>query len=229
MRLKPPRVPPAATAAFEAAFGPRVVPGNYTVMMTRGKETYTTPLVVGLDVRAKFTEDDRRQDFDAVIRVYNLLGDMSFDVDRLNGVRDALAARAGQVKEADPLHKQLLTMSESIDALRRKIVATKEGGAITGEERIREKTSTLYGDLTNYEGKPADYQLGRIDSLKKELGDVETEFEAFVAKDLAAVNKSLARKKLQTVQPLVRTQWEAANGDGESGTSRPAAPIKVRH
>jgi uncharacterized coiled-coil DUF342 family protein len=154
---------------------------------------------------------------------------MSFDVDRLNGVRDALTARAAQVKEADPLHQQLLNVSESIDAVRRKIVATKEGGAITGEERIREKTSTLYGELTNYEGRPADYQVGRIDSLKKELGDVETEFEALVTKDLAAVNKALAKKKLQTVQPLVRTQWEAANSDGESGTSRPAASINLRH
>jgi len=31
MRLKAPRVPAAATAAFEAAQGPRVVPGTYTV------------------------------------------------------------------------------------------------------------------------------------------------------------------------------------------------------
>ena len=58
---------------------------------------------------------------------------------------------------------------------------------------------------------------------------METEFEAFVTKDLAAVNKSLAKKKLQTVQPLVRTQWEAANGDGDSGASRPATSIKLRH
>jgi hypothetical protein len=151
---------------------------------------------------------------------------MSFDVDRINGVRDALAARGGQVKEADPLHKQLVAMSESLDAMRRKVVATKEGGAITGEERIREKTSTLYGSLTNYEGKPADYQLARIDSLKKELGDVETEFEGFVSKDLALVNKSLAKKKLQTVQPLTRTQWEAVNGDAGSGTSRSATSVK---
>ncbi len=114
MRLKAPRVPPAATAAFEAAFGPRVVPGTYTVKMTRGKETFTTPLDLGLDVRAKFNTEDRRQDFEAVMRVYVLLGDMSFDVDRINSVRDALAARAGKVKESNPLHKQLLTMSESV-------------------------------------------------------------------------------------------------------------------
>jgi hypothetical protein len=221
-------VPPAATAAFEAAFGPRVVPGTYTVKMTRGKETFTTPLNVSLDTRAKFKPEDRRQDFEAVMRVYNLLGDMSFDVDRINSVRDALAARAGKVKDADPLHKQLVTMSESVDAMRRKIVATKEGGAITGEERIREKTTGLYGDLTNYEGRPADYQLARIDSLKKELGDVETEFEGFVTKELAALNKSLVKRKLEAVEPLTRKQWEAASGDEQSGSSSSARSVRVR-
>ena len=38
MHLKPPRVPPAATAAFGAAVGPRVLPGDYTVRMTRGEK-----------------------------------------------------------------------------------------------------------------------------------------------------------------------------------------------
>src|SRR5713101_2963005 len=33
MRLKPPRVPPAASVAFEASEGPRVLPGTYTVKM----------------------------------------------------------------------------------------------------------------------------------------------------------------------------------------------------
>ena len=55
MRLKAPRVPPAATAAFEASEGPRVLPGTYTVKMTRGKDTYTTELKMGLDPRAKFS------------------------------------------------------------------------------------------------------------------------------------------------------------------------------
>src|SRR5205807_1014559 len=38
MRIRAPRVPPAATAAFEAAQGPRILPGTYTVKMTRGTE-----------------------------------------------------------------------------------------------------------------------------------------------------------------------------------------------
>ena len=41
-------------------------------------------------------------------------------------------------RRADPLHKKLTGLAASSDQIRSKIVATKEGGAITGEERLRE-------------------------------------------------------------------------------------------
>lgn len=213
MRLKAPRVPPAATAAFEAAQGPRVLPGTYTVKMTRGTDTLSTELVVTLDPRANYTADDRKREFEASMRLYNFLSDMSFDVDRINGVRDALAERAAKAKGDAGLAKRVQDLSQKADELRKKIVATKEGGAITGEERIREKTTALYGDLLIYEGRPTDYQVARIDSLKKELGDVEAEFESMIIKDLVSVNKSLSQKKLEPVQPLTRKTWDTTNGD----------------
>lgn len=228
MRLKPPRVPPAATAAFEAAFGPRVEPGTYTVKLTRGKDVFTMPLAVGLDTRAKFSVEERRQEFQAAMRVYNLLADMSFDVDRINGLRDALTTRAGRLKAGDPLQKQLADMSHNVDDMRRKIVATKEGGAITGEERIREKTTGLYGDLLTYEGRPTDYQLARIDSLKKELEDSEKEFDTYIAKEVAAVNKLLAKKKVETVTPLARKAWDATNTESEAGPAAAGAAFRER-
>jgi photosystem II stability/assembly factor-like uncharacterized protein len=221
MRLKAPRVPPAATAAFEATQGPRVMPGSYTVKMTRGKETYSTQLVLELDPRAKFTLEDRKLEFDAATRVYRLLGDMSFDVDKINGVHDALTERGAQVKADAVFSKRLQELADKVEAMRKKIVATKEGGAITGEERIREKTTQLYGAILNYEGRPADYQVARIDSLKKELEDVVGEFDAFVAKELPAVNKTLSQKKLEVIQPIDRKAWDAA--DAESGSGAPGA------
>ena len=227
MRIKAPRVPPAASAAFEAAQGPRVLPGTYTVKMTRGAETYTTQLVVTLDPRAKFNLEDRKMELDAAMRVYNLLGDMSFDADRINSVRDALTDRSGKIKDDTAFAKRLQDLSQKVDELRKKIVATKEGGAITGEERIREKTTSLYGDLIFYEGRPADYQVARIDSLKKELGDVETEFDGLVAKELTAVNKSLSQKKMETIPQLTRKAWDAANGDsGGTGASKSFALLR---
>jgi photosystem II stability/assembly factor-like uncharacterized protein len=213
MRLKAPHVPPAATAAFEAAQGPRVLPGTYTVKMTRGKETYTTQLTVELDPRAKFTLEDRKLEFDAAIRLHRLLGDMSFDVDRINGVHTALLERGAKVKGDAALGKRLQELAEKVETIRKKIVATTEGGAVTGEERIREKTTLLYGEILNYEGRPTDYQTARIDSLKKELEDVASEFDTFVSKELSAVNKSLSQKKLEPIQPIDRKTWDAADAD----------------
>ena len=85
------------------------------------------------------------------------------------------------------------------DALRKEIVATKEGGAITGEERLREHTDSLYGALQSYEGAPANYLVARTDALEKELADVEHGFENFLATDIAKVNGALRARKLAPI------------------------------
>ena len=218
MNLKAPHVPPAATAAFEASNGPRVIPGSYTVKMTRGNETYTERIDVRLDARAKYSMEDRKANFDASMRVYNLLGDMSYDVDRINGTRLALQDRRSTLAKDAVLAQQLDGLADKVDQIRKKIVATKEGGAVTGEERIREKTTELYSELTGYEGRPAAYQVARIDSLKKELGDVDGEFDALMAKELPSVNKALAKKKLAPIEPMTRKDWDTANS-GDDGAA----------
>jgi len=218
MNLKAPHVPPAATAAFEASNGPRVIPGSYTVKMTRGNETYTERIDVRLDARAKYSMEDRKANFDASMRVYNLLGDMSYDVDRINGTRLALQDRRSTLAKDAVLAQQLDGLADKVEQIRKKIVATKEGGAVTGEERIREKTTELYSELTGYEGRPAAYQVARIDSLKKELGDVDGEFDALMAKELPSVNKALAKKKLAPIEPMTRKDWDTANS-GDDGAA----------
>jgi len=228
MRLKAPHVPPAATAAFEANQGPRVLPGTYTVKMTRGKQTYTTQLVLELDPRAKFSMEDRRLEFDAAMRAYRLLGEMSFQVDRINGVHDALMERGTKLKGDPTFSKRLQELAGKVEAMRKKIVATTEGGAITGEERIREKTTQLYGAILNYEGRPTDYQVARIDSLKKELDEVAGEFDAVVTNELPAVNKTLSQKKLEAIQPMDRKAWDVANSDSEEGARTGGAALHER-
>ncbi|HKB47789.1 MAG TPA: hypothetical protein VKC57_08835, partial [Ktedonobacterales bacterium] len=138
MHLKPPRVPPAATAAFAAAVGPRVLPGVYTVRMTRGEKVYTTQLTVALDPRAQFTVADRKAQFDLVNQIGAQLNRMSGAVDAILGVRDSAQARASKLPEGDSLRTKLQDLARAADGVRSKIVATKEGGAITGEERLRE-------------------------------------------------------------------------------------------
>jgi len=86
--------------------------------------------------------------------------------------------------------------------LRKEIVATKEGGAITGEERLREHLDQAYGALLSYEGRPGDYQVARVDVLDRELQGVEKRANALVAGDLPKFNDALKGKGLETISLL---------------------------
>lgn len=224
MRLPPPRVPTAAVAAFAAATGPRVLPGTYTVRMTKDKNVYTTKLELKLDPRAKHTFADRKADFDLSMKVYALLGDMTFDVDRINGVRLALEARAAGLPANDPLVERLRKAASQVDELRKKIVATKEGGAITGEERLREFLTSLYGDVVFYEGRPSQTQVERADSIARELGDVRKDFDAWAVRELAGINAALAAKQLPPITVISRADWEKTSS--QSGARRGANAVE---
>jgi photosystem II stability/assembly factor-like uncharacterized protein len=212
MRLKPPKVPTAATAAFGAAVGPRVLPGVYTVKMTKDKQVYTTQLQITPDPRAKHSAEDRKAQFDLAQKLYKLLGEMSFAVERINNARLALESRASQLPPDDPLRKQLQTAAAQADEQRKKIVATKEGGAITGEERLREFLADLYSNVISYEGRPSQTQSERADSLARELGDVMKDFDGWETKELSGLNSALAKKRLEAIKPLTREEWEKGEG-----------------
>ncbi len=208
MRLKPPKVPRAASAAFAASVGPRLLPGIYTVKMTKDKQVYTTQLQVVTDPRSQHTPADRRAELDLSMKLYDLLGNMTFSVERINEVRLALDDRASKLPANDPFIKRLRDASAAVGELRKKIVATTEGGAITGEERLRENLADLYGNVVGYEGRPAAAQVERTDVLARELADVIKDFDAWLAKELVQVNSDLEKKKLETIKPLTREEWE---------------------
>ena len=176
MRLPPPIIPPGAQVLFQASEGPRVLPGTYPVKLVKGDQTYNGQVTLVLDPRAKFNLDDRKADYDLSLKLYKMLGHMSYEVAAILAVRDGATDRASKLPKSNPLNARLETLSSKADALRSKIVATKEGGAITGEERIREHVGELYGDVTQYEGRPTNYQVARADSLDHELADVVADF-----------------------------------------------------
>jgi len=215
MRLKAPTVPPAASASFGAAFGPRVLPGTYTVRMSKDKDVFTTRLQVVADPRARYPLADRQAQFALALKLSGLLGDMTFAVERMNGVRQALDDRAAKLPSGDSLAARLNAASSAVDLLRKKIVATKEGGMITGEERLRENLADLYGNVAVfYEGRPTQTQIERGDAIARELADVVRDFDAWTGRELPGLNAALAAKRLESIRVLSREQWEAKAAAG---------------
>ena len=199
MQVAPPRVPRAAQLAGSATSGPRIVPGTYTLRLTRGSDVVETKLEVGLDRRAPYKPADRKAQFDAVMRAHALFGTMTGLVDKLDGMRAAVADRIAAVPGTDPLAGQLRAVGLRLDEIKKLVVATTEGGAITGEERIREHLDLLYGAMLRWEGRPTKYQLARIDTLDRELGDVGKQLADVVAKEVRGLDGALQQHKLAPI------------------------------
>ena len=85
----------------------------------------------------------------------------------------------------------------------------KEGGGITGEERLREYVALLYGAITGYPGKPSNAQLDRKEALKKDIATADKEVESYIQKELPGLNQGLASLQL-FLKPLSREDWQKA-------------------
>src|SRR5260370_14086096 len=159
------------------------------------------------------------------MKLYNLLAHMTYAVDAIEGVRDAANARMAKLPQKDSLRPQLQQLAGKCDEFRSKIVATKEGGMITGEERIREHIGQVYGSVAGYEGQPTDYQEVRTGALAHELEDVITDFQKLTERDLSAVNSALKKKKLHAISLRNEADWRKAHEGGKGGSG--AAQLRL--
>jgi photosystem II stability/assembly factor-like uncharacterized protein len=231
MSVKPPLVPPAASVAGNSLQGPRVPPGTYTVRLTKGDQVFEERITVGLDRRAQFSVADRQANFDASMRVHGMFGRMSDLVAKIQAVRAGADAIGGKLPADDALRAQLTALSARVETLRKEIVATKEGGAITGEERLREHMDSLYGGLIGYEGKPADTLVAYIGVLDRRLSALEADFATVLGGDLAQANAALKARGLPEIRvpekaPLAWQSSGIPDAATQQGRRRAGKPKK---
>ncbi|HEX8112712.1 MAG TPA: hypothetical protein VF516_33505 [Kofleriaceae bacterium] len=207
MRLPPPKLPPAATEvqSIYSFLGPRVPDGTYTVRIKKGDKTYTTPLKIVQDPRSTHSAADRALQQKTVHELYGMLNDLTYLVDALADLKAQAADRSAHAKDA---RKSTDDLAAALEALRSKLVATREVGFISGEEQLRERLGECYGGVNGYDGRPTESQLHRKDVLKKELADAATELDGIVKAHLEAVNAALARDKLPPITKLSRDDWQ---------------------
>ena len=205
-RLKPPKVPPAASLVEQpfAFFGPQVEPGTYTVKLLRGKQTYTGKFQLLPDARSQATPDDLAQQHKTVMQLYSMLGQLTYVSDATVDLRDQARQRSAQAKDRK-LKSQLDSLATELDDFHSTLVSVKEGGMITGEHKLRENIGELYGGVNGFEGKPTRSQSERTAVLQAQLDDATAKFQKF--SDVTKVNGDLSRAKLEELKPMSKDDW----------------------
>ncbi len=221
MLEKPPHVPPAAQIAFAGTQGVRILPGKYTLRINDNGKTYTSPLSISLDPAAAFTLADREAQYAIATRIRKLFGNESKVMDRIMSLRTDLAQAGAGLPPTDPLAARLKSFAEEADVIRKQIVATTEGGAITGEERLREHTDQLYGAVLSWEGRPTAYQQDNVAALEAEFERVHHDFDRLTASNLPDLNKQLSAGKRGSI--IVKPIDEMKDEESDEGSSNAQA------
>jgi hypothetical protein len=139
---------------------------------------------------------------------------MTQAVERIDQARAAAGAAAEKLAK-DPLSEKLRALDQALEKQKKLIVATKEGGAITGEERLREHADILYGALLAWEGRPTRYQVERIGVLSRELAEVEQALDGLFEKSVGPVNKELEQRKLTPIPTRAPEHTELIRGSSD--------------
>lgn len=210
MRLAPPKVPAGASVVPNqyAFIGPRVPTGTYTVKMIKGDQTYTSKLVLVPDPRSHYSQQDRDLQQQTVLRLYKELEHLTYVTDAVVDARNQARQRLAQINSGDPAADHLQHLADSMEALRSRLVAVKEGGAITGEEKLREKLGDLYGSINQYDGRPTQSQLDDVQTILGQLNQAEADFQKLMASDLPGINAALTQQKLNPIKVLTREDWQ---------------------
>jgi photosystem II stability/assembly factor-like uncharacterized protein len=218
MRMKSPKMPAGSSIVFSGGsfYGPRAPEGKYTVKLIKGKETYTTTIDLVGDARGKYSPEDRTLQQTTVRRLYGLLADFTYLTDRVRTLRDGANQRASKLSGAEK--KKLTDFANRLDETYKTLVATRDGGWLSGEEQLRERIASIYGAINSYDGRPTNSQLAEAELVAEELSRKNATFEAAL-KELDALNRILAAKKLDTLAVLSRADWEKQDG-GVSGGAK---------
>ncbi len=214
-RLKPPKVPPAAGLLFGGFQGPRMAEGSYKIRLTKGKEVLEGTVALVVDPRNPYSAEDRQKKQQTDMRLYDDIERLGYVGDQLVALRDGAKARAEKASGA--VKRRIAKLADDAEALRKSFVAGGDG-FIGGDEKLREHLGTLYGNVVAFEGRPSPSQLERLTNLEVELATVERKFADFLASDLAAANRELAKARLEELAVRTKEEWKASE-QGSSGAA----------
>ena len=207
LRMPPPRVPSSVQLLGQAFTGPLYPLGDYKVVMVKGDKTYEGKFTILYDPDSRHSLADREIRQETIMMAYHLLEEMAFIDKKMLNARDQALQKTSSLPVNSSLKKELTVFVEKLDELRKDFLATRQG-SITGERRLREKVSDIYGDVMAYQGRPTESQITRLASLSREVGSFDLHLDQITGKELVNLNKLLTKKQLGEIKILTLEEFQ---------------------
>ncbi|GIV54666.1 MAG: hypothetical protein KatS3mg039_1184 [Candidatus Kapaibacterium sp.] len=206
MRINPPRVARSPNPGG-GSFGPIVLPGRYTIRITKGDRIATTTVTIRHDTSSGITLAERRANSAALLRLYRLIEDLAFIVERMVRMRDSLVSRSATVTE--PLKASMRRLAAQLDSAYYTLVARKASLFADTEPQLREKLADLYAAVAYYPGAPTAEQEQLTEQYADRIGRAAQWLDRMVAQELSPINDQLHRDGALPIPVLSRAEFDA--------------------
>jgi photosystem II stability/assembly factor-like uncharacterized protein len=209
-RSKPPKVPPGGSLIGAANTGPALPEGTYTIKLLKNGETFTGQITLVDDPGLPHSKEDRQLQQKTSRELYQMIERLAFITELVSTTRDQARERNKGLKDNDPLAKSLTGLADRLEDIRKVLVVTQEDNffGIRGQEQLRERLSELYGNVSNYGGRPTQSQLDRVANLRLQIEQAYSNFQGLIARELTEINTKLAQKKLAEIKLVTEEEFK---------------------
>jgi len=197
-RYKMPKVAKGKTFTFGTFTTPTVLPGTYTVRLTKGKEVYEHEIELVPDPESLYTDQERLAQHEAAMTLYHMNEDLAYLVDQIDAVQAGIAPALEKIS-GKKLTARLQALDSNLNSLKEDLVVlTGDNYVGAAEPQLREKIASLYGEVAGFPGPPSKAQQASMKLRQSELRAAEKELKKVMAQ-LPAINELLAKHGLQAL------------------------------
>jgi photosystem II stability/assembly factor-like uncharacterized protein len=192
--IRPPKLAKGKSFAFGGFTSPRMPAGDYNVVMTKGKDTYTTSVTLVNDPKSTITDAERKANQETVIKLYDMseqLAYMVYQIDEIIAKAEEVKAQGG--KAAEPVIKDLNDLKETL------VVTTGDNYVASAEPQLRGKLATLYAKIASSFEAPSSSELDNLKLLEERFEKAKNDFSYIQTKRVPKMEKFMEGKEITKV------------------------------
>ena len=210
--------------------GPMAVPGDYTVRLTVGGQTFSEPLLVKMDPRVKTSAGDLAVEFEKQQLLAGMITQNTEAVTEARSLREQLQKLTGKASAVATVGGTAVSSSEKISgpladavsAFDKKLTAILGGGGGFGAaaspsptlSRTAGTIGALYGQIGRADAVPTAAQLAALNAAESDFAATRKLWQDFQSSDLPALNRQLKSAGLLELQPA-SARPAGSEGDGD--------------
>ncbi|MCG9972456.1 WD40/YVTN/BNR-like repeat-containing protein [Christiangramia crocea] len=193
--LNVPKMAKGKTLDFGGFTAPRVKAGKYKIVLTKGKESYSTIVELKYDDKAMVTAAERAEQEDYTMRLYNMIEDLAYLVYQV----DEKIGLARQVLEDYPkAEKVAKSYLSELEALKKDLVITTGDNYVaSADPELREKMAELYSNIASNYGKVGVSRKASYDVIESEFNKALERFEEIEKKEGEKLSKFIKQNNIE--------------------------------